>query len=57
MGFDRNNLYKKALYTVEEVNKNLNKLKLNVFDEKSEINILILKVKNEIDIIKKVLKI
>ncbi|CEP44185.1 dynamin family protein [Paraclostridium sordellii] len=53
MDFDRNNLYKKASYTVEEVNKNLNKLKLNVFDEKSEINILILKVKNEIDIIKK----
>ena len=53
MDFDRNNLYKKASYTVEEVNKNLNKLKLNVFDEKSEINILILKAKNEIDIIKK----
>lgn len=53
MDFDRNNLYKKASYTVEEVNKNLDKLKLNVFDEKSEINILILKVKNEIDIIKK----
>ena len=53
MDFDRNNLYKKASYTVEEVNKNLNKLKLNIFDEKSEINILILKVKNEIDIIKK----
>lgn len=53
MDFDRNSLYKKALYTVEEVNKNLNHLKLNVSDEKSEINILILKVKNEIDIIKK----
>ncbi|CEP81366.1 dynamin family protein [Paraclostridium sordellii] len=56
MDFDRNNLYKKASCTIEEVNKNLNQLKLNVFDEKSEINIFILKVKNEIDIIKKSIK-